>query len=271
MTISSCDMPATFPVTCHTDFIGKNSVFVAIKGYTDNGISYIKKAVEKGAGIIVVHKEEVLDDELISYINSHKVMVQPVDDTRQALADLSTEYANFPAKKLKIIGITGTKGKTTTSFLLEYIMRSSGYRTALISSARNRILEREFSSPLTTPQPDYLQHFLKMCVDNKVEYVVMEVAAQALSLHRVKGIEFDGLVFTNFSHEHLEFYSTLEDYFKAKCLIFNMIKKGSPCLINADDDHGRKLLKYHRDTLSYGFQDSDAHYVGTCSNLFSNE
>ena len=107
---------------------------------------------------------------------------------------------------------------------------SAGYKTALISSARNRVMGNEFSAPLTTPQPDYLQQFLRLCVDTGVEYVIMEIAAQALSLHRVEGITLDGIIFTNFSHEHLEFYTTLDDYFKAKCLIFNMVKSDAPCV-----------------------------------------
>src|SRR5437016_5596575 len=89
-------------------------------------------------------------------------------------------------------------------------------------------------------QTNMIAQFLKVCVDHDVEYVVMEVAAQALSLHRVHGIEFDGVIFTNFSHEHLEFYATLQDYFAAKCLLFDMRKSGAPLLINGDDEHGRK-------------------------------
>ena len=193
------NLPDIFPVTCHTDFVGQNSCFVAIEGYVENGITYIKTAIEKGARTIVVHHTVLLDDELSAFITEHNVIVKRVDNTRKALADLSAQAAGFPAKKLKIIGITGTKGKTTTSFLLEHILQSAGYKTALISSAQNRICGHNFSAPLTTPQPDYLQQFLKQCVDSDVDYVVMEVAAQALTLHRVEGITFFGLIFTNFS------------------------------------------------------------------------
>ena len=118
---------------------------------------------------------------------------------------------------------------------------SAGYKTALISSAQNRICGHNFSAPLTTPQPDYLQQFLKLCVEHNVDYVVMEVAAQALTLHRVEGITFCGIIFTNFSHEHLEFYPTLDDYFYAKSLIFDMAADNAPILVNGDDAHGHTI------------------------------
>lgn len=262
MDFSSIAMPAFFPVTSHTDFVGEGSVFVAIDGYAENGVRYIPTAIEKGARTIVIHHDVVLENDLIAVIQEYSVTVMRVENTRKALADMSAEYAGFPAKKLKIIGLTGTKGKTTTSFLLEHIMMSAGYKTALISSARNRIMGNEFSAPLTTPQPDYLQQFLKICVDHNVEYVIMEIAAQALSLHRVKGIALDGIIFTNFSHEHLEFYATLDDYFQAKCLIFDMAKNNAPCVVNADDDHGKGLLATYNDAYSYGFADKHVNYFG---------
>jgi UDP-N-acetylmuramoyl-L-alanyl-D-glutamate--2,6-diaminopimelate ligase len=255
-------MPSVFPVTCHTDFVGQGSTFVAIEGYADNGSKYIKQAIEKGARTIVVHHDTFLDDELRAFIEKNVVVVKRVDNTRKALASLSAQAAGFPAQKLKIIGITGTKGKTTTSFLLEHILHSADYKTALISSAKNRICGFGFPAPLTTPQPDYLQQFLKLCLENDVDYVVMEVAAQALTLYRVEGIIFCGIIFTNFSHEHLEFYPTLVDYFHAKCLIFGMAKHNAPLLINANDEHGRQLLAQHKTARSYGFKNG-INYLGT--------
>jgi UDP-N-acetylmuramoyl-L-alanyl-D-glutamate--2,6-diaminopimelate ligase len=249
-------MPTIFPVTCHTDFVGPQSIFVAIEGYADSGVNYIQKAIEKGARTIVVHHTTLFDDELSAFIQRHSVVVEYVANTRKALAELSAREAGYPAQKLKIIGITGTKGKTTTSFLLEHIVHGAGYKTALISSAQNRICGHNFPAPLTTPQPDYLQQFLKLCVEHAVDYVVMEVAAQALTLYRVEGIVFCGIIFTNFSHEHLEFYATLDDYFKAKTVIFGMVAHGAPVLINGDDAKGAQLLAQHTHAMSYGFNNS---------------
>ncbi len=256
--------PRTFPIACHTDFVGEGSTFVAIEGYADNGVNYIKKAIENGARTIVVHHTTLLSDELSAFIRAHDVILERVDNTRKALANLSAEAAGQPARKLKIIGITGTKGKTTTSFLLAHMLQTAGYKTALISSAQNRINGQTFSAPLTTPQPDYLQQFLKLCVENEVDYVVMEVAAQALTLHRVEGISFCGIIFTNFSLEHLEFYPNLDEYFRAKCLIFDMAFAHAPIIINGDNlacaplldkstEMGNRLASVHQSIISYGF------------------
>jgi len=238
-------MPSTFPVTCHTDFVGKGSTFVAIEGFSDNGIRYIKQAIENGASTIVVHRDVLLDDALLLFMQSRNVICERVNNTRKTLAELSALAAGLPAKKLSIIGITGTKGKTTTSFLLEHILHTVGYKTALISSVKNSIGGYDFPASLTTPQPDYLQQFLKLCVEHEVDYVVMEVAAQALTLHRVEGILFCGIIFTNFSLEHLEFYPTLHDYFAAKKLIFEHVVENAPFVINADDEQGRQLLMHY--------------------------
>jgi UDP-N-acetylmuramoyl-L-alanyl-D-glutamate--2,6-diaminopimelate ligase len=225
---------------------------VAIEGYADNGINYIKTAIEKGARTIVVHHHSLLDEELHRIIHERGITIERVENTRKALALLSAQAAQFPAQNLNIIGITGTKGKTTTSFILEHVLRSAGHKTALISSAKNRICGQDFSSPLTTPQPDYLQQFLKVAVENGVEYMVMEVAAQALTLHRVEGITFCGVIFTNFSLEHLEFYPTLDDYFHAKVRIFSMTVPNAPLLINGDDEHGRQLLAQLPHAIEFG-------------------
>lgn len=254
--------PSTFPVTCHTDFVEQNSTFVAICGYAEDGNKYIKQAIEKGARTIVVHHATILSDELQAFIQEHNVLVQKVENTRKALAQLSARAAGFPAQKLKIIGITGTKGKTTTAFLLEHILRSAGYKTALISSAQNKINGITFPPSLTTPQPDYLQQFLKVCVENGVEYVVMEVAAQALTLHRVEGITFCGVIFTNFSHEHLEFYPGLPEYFAAKQLIFKQTTDDAPLLINRDNDYCTNISVHNKKIMSFGFENSDYNYAG---------
>ena len=267
----SISMPNTFPVACHTDFIGKDSIFVAIEGYADNGVNYIKKAIEKGARTIVVHHSTLLDAELSTFMQAHGVVVERVANTRKALADMSAHHAGYPAQKLKIIGITGTKGKTTTSFLLEHILHTAGYKTALISSAQNRINGIKFPAPLTTPQPDYLQQFLKLCVDNDVDYVVMEVAAQALTLHRVEGISFCGIIFTNFSHEHLEFYPDLTEYFRAKCLIFDMAAENAPILINQDNEYCAQLLMHNARLITFGFgQDCNGYNGELIADTISN-
>lgn len=254
-------LPKTFPVTCHTQFVDQGSTFVVIKGYNTDGVQYIVDAIQKGATKIVLHKDVVLPDEVEQIIKNNAVDIERVDDTRLALAQLSAQAAQYPTQQLKIIGITGTKGKTTTAFLLEHILRMSGHKTALISTVHNKINGYDLPPSLTTPQPDYLHQFLKKCVEEQVEYVVMEVAAQALTLHRVAGMQFDGVIFTNLALEHLEFYASMEDYFAAKCTIFNQLKQDAPALVYADDEWGARIIKNNVSVLSYGMQQDKVNFA----------
>ncbi|MCL4361551.1 UDP-N-acetylmuramoyl-L-alanyl-D-glutamate--2,6-diaminopimelate ligase [Candidatus Dependentiae bacterium] len=239
-----------YPVTCHTDHVGKGSTFVVIKGMKEDGAKYIAKAIELGAKKVVIEKDCA---HLVRDIKN--IEIEFVDNARKALAVLSAQAYGFPAKKLKIIGITGTKGKTTTTFLTEHILKTAGYKTALLSTVKNKILDKEFSTKLTTAQPDYLHMFLSKAVQAGVEYVVMEVAAQALSLYRVYGIEFDAVIFTNFSQEHAEFYSNLDEYFEAKVSILKQLKKNAPFIFNLDDEKVFTLKNSVQNSLSFSLND----------------
>lgn len=225
----------SLPVTCHTDYISPEGTFVAIQGQEKNGIDFIPEALKLGASKIIVQDDALLSQELLDLINKYEAELVKVKNTRKALAKFSAEAYGYPAKSLKILGITGTKGKTTTAYLTEHILKKAGYKTALISSVCNKILDKEYRSTLTTPQPDFLHAFLQQCKEQEVDYVVMEVAAQATTLYRTHGIEFEGLIFTNFSLEHSEFYKTQEDYFQAKKDLILQRKKGAPLIVNSDD------------------------------------
>lgn len=256
-------MPDAFPVTCHTDHVGPGSTFVAIKGHSEDGVRYISHALKKGAEKVVLQLDCELEQEIKEQIEQAGAHLDYVYDTREALAQLSAQAHGYPAKKLKIVGITGTKGKTTSVYLLEHILQKAGYKTALLSTVANKIDSTWLSTELTTQQPDYLHTFFDLCVQHGVEYVVMEVAAQALTLHRVAGIEFDGVIFTNFEPEHAEFYAKVEDYFAAKCKVFEHVKPNAPILVNADDIWGQKILskfldsKNNKNFLSFGLNSPD--------------
>lgn len=234
-TPNTLQFPATLPVSCHTDAIGVGSTFVAIHGLKQDGIAFIPLALEKGATRIVVADEAHLPEHIIRSIAHHDATLLRVPDTRLALAQLSAEAHGYPAQSLKFVAITGTKGKTTTTFLVEHILRSAGLKTALTSTVKNSIMGVNFPTKLTTQQPDYLHAFFALCKKQGVEWVVLEVAAQAFSLHRVQGLMFDCAIFTNFSQEHGEFYQTLDDYFAAKTRIKEHMRLGAPLLYNAND------------------------------------
>ncbi|HBS48073.1 TPA: UDP-N-acetylmuramoyl-L-alanyl-D-glutamate--2,6-diaminopimelate ligase [Candidatus Dependentiae bacterium] len=225
-------------VTCHTDFVGKNSTFVAIKGFKTDGFDFIEDAIKKGA------KEIVFDQSRdISKISSKYPSIKflPVENTRKSLALIASERLGNPHKKLKLIGVTGTKGKTTTTFLIEHLLQKIGFKTALLGSIKNKILHSEVQSPLTTLNADMLHAFFHECVTNNVDYVVMEVSSHALSLDRIYGVEFDIACFTNLAPEHMDFYKDLNDYFEAKSILFNQIKQNGHAIINTDDTFGEKL------------------------------
>lgn len=243
--------PAVFPVTCHTDHVGVGTIFVAIKGMKEDGVQYIVTALSKGARTFVVQDDAHIDRRVSQAVSAQGGSILRAKDTRRELAYLSAAAFGKPAEKLKIIGITGTKGKTTTAFLLEHILKSAGYPVALLSTVKNRILLQEFPAHLTTHQPDYLHAFFDRCVKSGVEWVVMEVAAQAITLNRVAGISFDMLIFTNFSKEHGEFYPTINDYFQAKESLFKQLKAGGICIFNQDDAKVASLKNKFPGSLSF--------------------
>jgi UDP-N-acetylmuramoyl-L-alanyl-D-glutamate--2,6-diaminopimelate ligase len=254
------EFPRYFLVTAHTDFVTHGSTFVAIQGTRLDGKKFIPEALERGAKTIVIQENECLSDEHQELIAQKNASVMRVPNIRRALAELSALAYGYPAKKLKIIGVTGTKGKTTSVFLIEYLLRSQGIKTAMLSSVHNKILTTILPTQLTTQQPDYLQAFLQQCVLHAVDVVVMEVAAQALSLERVHGIAFDTILFTNFDQEHGEFYGSMQDYFSAKCKIFGHKKPDTKILLNRDNAWCAQLLGKNPDFSSYSCADTHAEY-----------
>lgn len=247
------NIPTVFPVTCHTDHVTYGSTFVAIKGAKYDGIEFIALALKKGATTIVVDECTPIDNALLAEIQKSQAKLIYVSNTRGALASLSAAAAGYPARKLSIIGITGTKGKTTTTYILEHIFRTAGIKVARITGVRNSIDGHEVPANLTTPQPDYLHQFFKVCVEKGVTHVIMEVAAQALSLNRIDTIQLDRVIFTNIAREHFEFYENIQDYFNAKCLILNNLAENGFCFVNGDDKQCATLISKGPHVMRYGF------------------
>ncbi len=260
------DFPSYYPVSCHTDTIGSGSTFVAITGQQYDGHTFIKSALQKGALHIVAEKDKVTPD-IHEAIKSAHATISYTTNARKSLAELSAHATDHVHKKLTLIGITGTKGKTTTAYLLYHLLRESGIKAALISTVKNSIDGFDLPTALTTPQPDYLHQFFLHAYARGVTHVVMEVAAQAVTLHRTYGLEFDSVLFTNFSHEHLEFYPTLDDYFSAKSSLFEQAKPGAFMLVNGDNEWCRRLTRAFKCAVNtFGTHDSpDYHFMLTDS------
>lgn len=246
-------MPTTYPVTAHTQYVGAGSTFVAIKGFNEDGVQFIPDALTRGATTIVVANDADIPEEVQRAIKAHNAHLVRVHNTRQTLAELSAEAAGYPAQKMKIIGFTGTKGKTTSVYLLEHILRMNGFKTARITGVMNMICGQEIPANLTTPQPDYLHQFFKLALEQGVTHVVMEVAAQALSLHRVDTVKFDAAFFTNLGREHFEMYETMEEYCAIKARIFEHTNQNSLCLVHAADQWALSCADTKRNIIPYGF------------------
>jgi UDP-N-acetylmuramoyl-L-alanyl-D-glutamate--2,6-diaminopimelate ligase len=209
--------------------VSKSGLFVAISGFTQDGHDFINDAINKGATVIIGEKE--LDFDNAAYIR--------VKDSRIALAQLSALFYGFPGKELKVIGVTGTNGKTTTTYLIKAILEHSGYKTGVIGTIGNYIDKQVLPAERTTPESLELNNLFSKMLTHNVEYVVMEVSSHSLKLHRVEGIDFDIGIFTNLTQDHLDFHKTLEDYYNSKRKLFEMSKKA---IVNIDDEYGIRLV-----------------------------
>lgn len=239
--LNQITLPTIWQVACHTDNVGPGTTFVAVRGHNTDGLKFVELALQKGANQIVVD-ERVVTNELLNLIDSFKAQLVTVVSTRQALSNLSARAWNEPAQSLKIIGVTGTKGKTTTVYALRHILAKADKKVAMLTGVENMIGDQKFEASLTTPHPDYIHMFLAQCVQAGVEYVVMEVSAQALSLNRVDDLRFTEIVFTNLELEHSEFYPSIENYFLAKCQIFKLLQDDGWAILNSDDLWVQKIL-----------------------------
>ncbi|MCK8827136.1 UDP-N-acetylmuramoyl-L-alanyl-D-glutamate--2,6-diaminopimelate ligase [Natroniella acetigena] len=228
-------------------------LFVAISGFKQDGHNFIKEAITNGAKAVVVEKEIDLDLDL----SQQDVAVINVDDSRKALAYLSAKFYDYPSKKMTVIGVTGTNGKTTTTYLIEEILRNLGFDTGLIGTIKNKISSQEKKSKRTTPEALDLQRMLAEMVKEDVTHVVMEVSSHALELDRVLEIDFDRQIFTNLSQDHLDFHQNFEQYLAAKLKLFKF--SDHPAIINFDDQRGEQVVKVAKgEVIGYGIDAQEA-------------
>ena len=218
---------------------GDNSLFVAIKGFNVDGHDYIDKVIKKGA--VAVVSERCVKD-IIPETKKVKVIGITVPDSRRALAVISNNFYGHPSRKMRIVGITGTNGKTTTSYLILSILKSSGFKVGVIGTIEYMFGDRKLSAPQTTPESLDLQRLFREMADARTDYCVLEVSSHSLELDRVFGSDFDIGVFMNLGHDHLDFHETIEEYFQSKMKLFSDydLKRG---IVNIDDQWGREIVR----------------------------
>ncbi len=215
--------------------VKKDSLFVATKGAADDGHIYIQKAIESGAIAIVCEEIPKDKNDQITYVK--------VTDSTYALGVMACNYYDNPSEKLKLVGITGTNGKTTTVTLLFNLFKSLGYSVGLLSTVQNKINNTVIPSTHTTPDAITLNELLFKMEEQGCEFVFMEVSSHAIVQNRIAGINFTGALFSNITHDHLDYHKTFDEYIKAKKQFFNLLPSTAFALTNRDDKNGMVMLQ----------------------------
>ena len=217
-------------------------VFVALKGQKADGVAFVPQAIGAGASAVVAEQPPTVPSAVPWVV---------VNDARQALALLAAEFFGHPSRQMRVVGITGTNGKTTTSYLTSAIFEAAGVQCGLMGTVTYRIGGQAFDATRTTPEAPQLQGFMRQMVSAKCGACVMEVSSHALALRRADGIEFAAAVFTNLTRDHLDFHGDMETYFAAKRRLFEMLPAGAPAIINADDPRCGALRDVAGRTITY--------------------
>ncbi|HRH57206.1 MAG TPA: UDP-N-acetylmuramoyl-L-alanyl-D-glutamate--2,6-diaminopimelate ligase [Chitinophagales bacterium] len=215
--------------------IENKDVFFAVKGTTVDGHSFITKVIELGATVIVC-------EQIPGEINSNVVYIQ-VSDARRISAVMACNYYEHPSKKLKLVGVTGTNGKTSVATLLHQIYVGKNHKSGLLSTIVNKINNEEIPSTHTTPDPIAVNELLQKMVDQDCEYAFMEVSSHAADQDRIYGLEFTGAIFTNITHDHLDYHKTFQEYIYAKKKFFDQLPASAFALTNIDDKRGEVMLQ----------------------------
>ena len=228
----TCDI-----INFHFDsrLISENDMFIAINGVTQDGNKYINSAIEKGASVIVCEKIPQLINEKVTYVLSK--------NTRKALSKISCNFYGNPSKKIKLIGVTGTNGKTSVVSLLHQLFSKLGEKCGLISTVENLIGDKKIESTHTTPDPKQLNFLINKMVDEECAYCFMEVSSHALDQERISDLNFDIAVFTNITHDHLDYHKNFENYLNTKKGFFDNLDSKSIALVNKDDKRHEYILQ----------------------------
>ena len=244
----SLDVPCA-GVSYDSREVKRGSVFVALPGQKADGALFAPQAVSSGA-VAVVSERAAAAGVAVPWI--------VVADARLALAHLAAEFFGHPSRQMQVVGITGTNGKTTTSYVMHAIFEAAGTRCGLMGTVTYRIGDREVAATRTTPEAPELQGFMRQMLDAGCGACVMEVSSHALAMHRVDGIRFAAGVFTNLTRDHLDFHQDMESYFAAKRRLFEMLPADAPTVVNIDDPRGASLAETAGRPVTYAInRDAD--------------
>ena len=232
----------------------KGTAFVAIKGVAQDGHDYISKAIELGAKVIVCENMPALQADGVTYIK--------VANTQEAVAYMAHQFYDAPSTKIKLVGVTGTNGKTTIATLLFKLFSELGYTCGLVSTVQNQIGDQIIPATHTTPDAVSLNELLNTMVDAGCTHVFMECSSHAVHQHRITGLQFTGALFSNITHDHLDYHKTFEAYIAAKKGFFDALPASAFAITNSDDKRGEVMLQNTKaKKLSYGLK-SSADYKG---------
>ena len=215
--------------------ITPGSCFFAVSGTANDGYNYIESAIERGAVVIVSERKPELLHDNVTYVI--------VENTNVAMAHIAAEFYSHPSRELRLIGVTGTNGKTTTATLLYDMFTAMGYCAGLISTVVYRIGEERIESTHTTPDAIRLNAMMRRMVDCGCDYCFMEVSSHAAAQHRIDALHFTGALFTNLTHDHLDYHGTYKEYIRAKKSFFDALSKEAWAVINIDDRNGEVMVQ----------------------------
>lgn len=232
-------------ITCNSATVKNGDIFVCISGTKFDGHHFAEDAVKKGAAVIIAEKDTKVGNQIL------------VKDTRATFAKLSAKWFGEPAKKIKLIGITGTNGKTSVSYMLKHILETAGFKVGLIGTIQNMIGDAVFNTKHTTPDAYELNSIFSKMYDAGCEYAVMEVSSHALDQKRVYDVDFEVGIFTNLTQDHLDYHITMENYAQAKSLLFGMCKTA---VINADDEFSQIVAKDCNNYVGYSFANKSSDF-----------
>ena len=242
-------------ITIDSRQVKKGTLFIAIKGYKTDGHLFIQQAISNGASVVVLEDDSKISEQIFIKNNVVKILVE---NSRIALAKLADTLYGSPSKKLNLIGITGTKGKTTTTYFLKSIFENANIKSGLIGTNKNMIGQKEIKTKMTTPEAHIINSLLNEMVKENCKQCVMEVSSHSLELHRVDFLDFNVGVFTNITSDHLDFHNNFENYLAAKKIFFDQLKPEAKIIYNKDDENYTKLLKDSKaEKISYALH-SDA-------------